>query len=227
MPLLLKLSRPLTVLMCVLCLSSVSWAETRYVSDQLETTLRRGQGNEYKILRMLKSGTPVEVLEVNRATGYAHVKTASGSQGWMLSRYLMRQPSARTQLNDAESRAKTALAEAEVLRTQNAELQNALTQMTERADTLNNERIQLDNTLKALQSETADVQDIIAENRGLRAAVEAYQNEKDEIFKDNESLRDRSSKEWFVRGAGAVLVGVLLGILLPKMRNKRRRWGEM
>ncbi|MBS1203084.1 MAG: hypothetical protein H6R22_1593 [Chromatiaceae bacterium] len=41
-------------------------AETRYVTDQLDITLRAGESIRYKILRMLRSGTPLEVLTVER-----------------------------------------------------------------------------------------------------------------------------------------------------------------
>ena len=43
-------------------------AETRYVSDELQITLRSGQSTQHQILRMIPSGTPLEVLETNEDT---------------------------------------------------------------------------------------------------------------------------------------------------------------
>jgi SH3 domain protein len=74
------------------------FAETRYVSDQLEVTLRRGPTLSHAILRMLKSGTPVEVLEVDKESGRIQVKTNNGQEGWILTRYLSAEPTARVQL---------------------------------------------------------------------------------------------------------------------------------
>ena len=70
-------------------------AETRYVSDELEITLRRGESTGHKISAMLKSGTPLEVLSTNKATGYSLVRTPCGKQGYVLTRQLMPEPVAR------------------------------------------------------------------------------------------------------------------------------------
>ena len=37
-------------------------ADTSYVVDQLVITLRQGKSTEHKILKSLKTGTPVEIL---------------------------------------------------------------------------------------------------------------------------------------------------------------------
>lgn len=42
--------------------STVVQAKTMYVSDQVEITLRTGQGTDHKIIAMIKSGDAVEVL---------------------------------------------------------------------------------------------------------------------------------------------------------------------
>ena len=75
-------------------------AETQYVSDQLEVTVRRGPTLSHAVLRMLKSGAAVEVLEVDAASGHTRVKTSAGTEGWILSRYLSAEPTARMQLQN-------------------------------------------------------------------------------------------------------------------------------
>src|SRR4029453_15472126 len=76
----------------------LAWPETLYVSDQFEVPPRTGMTTEHAILRMLPSGTAVEMLETNKEQGYTRVRTASGVEGYMLSRYLMPGPAARDQL---------------------------------------------------------------------------------------------------------------------------------
>jgi len=41
-------------------------AEALYISDTLEITMRSGKGTNFGITRMLRSGTPVEVLDVDK-----------------------------------------------------------------------------------------------------------------------------------------------------------------
>ena len=47
----------------LLLFAGVALAETRYISEQLEVTLRTGPGNDRKIIAMLKSGQSLELLE--------------------------------------------------------------------------------------------------------------------------------------------------------------------
>ena len=58
------------------------WSETLYVSDQFEVPLRTGMTTEHAILRMLPSGTAVEMLEVDKENGYTRVRTQSGVEGY-------------------------------------------------------------------------------------------------------------------------------------------------
>ena len=87
-------------------LPGISAAQTtRYVSDELEITMRNGQGLDFGIRKMLKSGTELAVLE-NDPSGYSKVRTNDGVEGWVLSRYLVNNPSARDQLAEKEDCAK-------------------------------------------------------------------------------------------------------------------------
>ncbi len=75
----------------LLCLLPVAvLAETRFV--ELEVTLRSGQGTGFSIVRMVRSGSPVEVLETSSASGYSRVRVAGGTEGWVLTRYLTDSP---------------------------------------------------------------------------------------------------------------------------------------
>ena len=59
----------LAVLVLTLALPGMLVAETRYVSDTLEITMRAGAGTKYKITAMLKSGTELEILSSNKKSG--------------------------------------------------------------------------------------------------------------------------------------------------------------
>ncbi len=61
-------------------------AKTQYVSDQLVITLRAGKGNEYKIIKMLTAGTPLEIIEEEK--DYLKVRTQDGQEGWVLTQFI-------------------------------------------------------------------------------------------------------------------------------------------
>ena len=81
------------IVLSVLLMSAPVLAETKYVSDEFEIMLRRGQTVQHEIIRQLTSGTPVGVFESNPK--YSLVRTSSGTEGWVLTRYLMDQPAGR------------------------------------------------------------------------------------------------------------------------------------
>ena len=118
---------------CLLILSGNAVAETRYVSDTLEITMRSGKGTSFGITRMLRSGTPVEVLNVDKKSGYTQVRTNSGKEGWVLSRFLMKGQAARERLATAEKK----LAELEL---ENRKLTTAMTTLKEEKVTLDKPR---------------------------------------------------------------------------------------
>ena len=43
-----------------------------------------------------------------------------------------------------------------------------------------------------------------------------------ELQANNARLADKSDKEWFLRGAFAVFIGVILAIALPRLKIKSR-----
>ena len=98
-------SAPLLCGLCAALLIPLSaQAETSYVTDQLEVGLRAGGSTRYKVIKMLPSGTPLEVLGVNRTTKYAQVKTLDGAVGFVPADQLQTEPAARNRVAALEAR---------------------------------------------------------------------------------------------------------------------------
>jgi SH3 domain protein len=48
-------------------------------------------------------------------------------------------------------------------------------------------------------------------------------NEKVELLTiENAQFRGRSTREWFVAGAGVLFAGILVGLVAPRVRRRRR-----
>jgi SH3 domain protein len=199
---------------------------TRYVTDSLRLEVRTGPSTGYRITRMLESGTAVTVLE--ESEGYSRVRAPGGSQGWILTRYLMDQPSARNQVASAK-------AELEKVSTENAELRAALETALSTGDETENARNKLEQDFARVSKELDEIRRTAAatltieqQNRELQANVINLERELQLAQQENMSLSDRSDRDWFVTGAGVLLGGMILGLILPRMRWKRRRgWGEI
>ncbi len=208
-----------------LALAGNALAETRYVSDKLEITLRSGKGNSYSITRMLGSGTQVEVLEIDKSKGYSRVRTRSGKEGWVLSRYLMRNQAARDRLATAEKK----LAELELGK---RKLETAMTALSNEKNMLNKKLGSLEGDSRKVSQELTEIKRtassalaIDSENKELKGRVVSLERELQTVQQENEGLKDRTARDWFMVGAAVVLLGIIVGLIIPRIRwRKKSNW---
>jgi SH3 domain protein len=216
------------VLALVLGLVSTAMAETRYVSDRLEIQMRTGKGTQFRILRMLPSGTALEILEVDQENGYSRVRTPSGVEGWVLSRFLMQGRAARDQLADAEKK----LARLEL---ENRKLSASLEDLQKTKGSIDTEREQLVKENRKLSQELEEIRRaassalaIDAENKELKSRIVAYERQAQSLQQENEGLKDRTARDWFMVGAGVVILGMIIGLIIPRIRwRKKSSWDSL
>ena len=200
-------------------------AETSYVSDRLEITMRSGKGTNYGITRMLRSGTPVEVLDTDKNSGYSHVRTNSGKEGWVLSRFLMKGQAARDLLATAEKN----LAELEL---ENSKLNTKVTALTQEKYTLDQNLAALDGETRSVSQELSEIKRtassalaLDSENKSLKGRVVSLEREIQTLEQENENLKDRTARDWFMVGAAVVLLGIIAGLIIPRLRfRKKSAW---
>jgi SH3 domain protein len=210
------------IAVCAL-LSALAYADQRYVTDQFEVMLRTGPSGNHAIIRMLKSGAALTVLDPEVDNGYVRVQTNAGTEGWVLIRYLIREPVARVQLeNLVRQITQTEPKDASIrgqLNTVKAEYDNANKRITQ----LEAEKKELENQLDAIKNRAASVLAIDDENKQLqqqlaeaRAQLKTLQEQYSELSNDNE-------KDWFITGALVLGGGLLLGLIIPKISWRRQR----
>lgn len=88
--------------------TAVSHAEeTRYVSDELNTWVRSGPGDHYRLVGTVNAGEEVTLLQTDANTNYAQVKDSSGRTAWIPLKQLSTEPSLRSRVPDLENQVKT------------------------------------------------------------------------------------------------------------------------
>jgi SH3 domain protein len=196
----------------LLLLSFVVLAETQFV--EVEVTLRRGQGTNYGIVRMIRSGTPVDVLESDAASGYTRVRMPGGTEGWILTRYLMAEPATRGELVASQQRV-------DRLTRENRELTGERNRLSSEADALAEELARLKNlSTNALALEEA--------NKRFEANASRDRKTIQDLKVENDRLSGTSTREWFLAGGGVLFFGLLLGLILPRIRWRRKRsWSDL
>lgn len=210
------------VVAMALLIGGQALAETQYVSDSLKVTLRSGPSTGNKILRMLPIGTAVKILEKDENSGYSKVRYDADTVGWMLSRQLSPEPSPRQQL--AETRSRLTAVEGK-----NANLSGELETLQQRFTSTDQEREKLLNDNRRLAKELKDLQQSAAnalfteqENQRLLANVQELENRLSELQFQYDGIQKENARDWFMVGAGVILLGILVGLILPRMRWKRR-----
>lgn len=219
---------PVTLLSLLFFVSPVL-AETAYVTDEFRITLRSGESATHRILRMLPTGQRLEVLSRNAETGYSRVRTPGGQEGFVLSRQLVNQPVARDRLAAAE-------AEVAALKAAPGELRSRLASLTEEHRRLQQEHTALqrakttvDQEFAALQRTASNSVRIANERNDLRKQVTSLTREVEDIKQLNRELENKTAQNWFLIGAGVVVGGIILGLILPHLRVRRRKsdWGSL
>ncbi len=203
-------------------MSSIAVAESTYVSDELEITLRTGPGLKNKITAMLRSGDALEILQEN-ANGYIEVRTANGKTGWVLKRFLMDSPSARSRLNEVQAREEK-LAEQQL---EIQELRTAASDSESASITMQEVNRELKSELERVNAIAADTLAINEKNKSLASALKQAEAKQASLQVENERLSNNTEQAWFLRGAGVILLGMFLGLMIPKLRfKKKRKWGD-
>ncbi len=199
--------------------------ETRYVSDTLEITMRSGKGTSYGITRMLRSGTQVEVLDEDKKTGYTHVRTKSGKEGWVLSRFLMKTPAARDRLAGAEKQFAEMQLENRKLETTLASLKDEKVKLSKNLGSLDSESRKVSQELAEIKRTASSALAIDTENKELKTRVVSIERELQTLQQENEGLKDRTARDWFMVGAAVVLLGIIVGLIIPRIRwRKKSSW---
>jgi SH3 domain protein len=162
----------------------------------------------------VRSGSPVEVLETNNSAGWTRVRTPSGDEGWMLSRYLSAEPAGRQELVAAQKRIE--------------DLSRDNREVTGERNRLMNESDKLAEELARLKDLSANAIALETTNKRLQASVERLELEVSTLKEENRLLGTNVKRDWFLAGGGVLFIGLLLGLILPRVRWRRKRsWSDL
>ena len=197
-------------------------AEDSWVSDQFEIMLRTGPSTSNAIERMLPSGTALEVLETDAAAGYSRVQTSAVTEGWVLSRYLMNEPSAREQLRRLTGELSSAADAGSSLSSQLNSVKAQYATASNKISALEREKKALQEELANIKRTAANVLSIDTQNKDLREQLATTEIEVGTLEQRNRELTGQSTRQWFMTGALVLVIGIILGLWLPRIKWRRR-----
>ena len=171
-------------------LATEAMAQSWYVNVEIKSALRTGPGLERKILAFVSTGDRIaEILEENEE--WAHVRLASGKEGWMPKRYLTTEKPSNLLLEELQGR--------------HAELET-------RAARLEEENRQLKAQNEQINTNLSD------KTSALENLSRVFSELKDDS--DAKSFQMRKYLVFFFSGAGILFIGILLGLVMKRQRRK-------
>ncbi len=127
-------------------------AQIKYITDEFEVTMRSGTSVSNSIVRMLKSGQAVTILEEDLASRYSLVEIEGGKKGYVLSRYLIDTMSSKVRLEILQK-------SADEQKTLTASLQADVERLESDLKLEQSDKEALKNTLLATERELSRVRD--------------------------------------------------------------------
>ena len=203
---------------------SIQAEEIRYVSDKQFVPLRSGAGNNYRIVhRGIPSGTRLTVNNSLADGSWSEVTMENGNSGWIQPQFLM---------PDLPARLKLAAITAEAKKTdaRNIDLEAQLNVINAERDELLNQVTGSDFELSGVSRELHELKKISGksvqldkDNRRLVEESENLRSDVEMLEAERLRLQDKLESEDFMNGAMAVLLGVIIALVAPRLIPKRRK----
>jgi SH3 domain protein len=194
--------------------------EGRWIHDDLRVDMRTGPSFENRIIEFLSSGTPVTVLETRE--DWIRIRTGD-EEGWIQSQYTTDTPVAEDRLAAAQAelasmrRERDTLAEELTAARQEAAVER--TARTEAATALEQARADLED----LRRTSANAVETAEALRALRAEASELRDRLQALEEENLLLATDNRNEGLKWGAGAVVLGIVLAMLVSAWGGRRRK----
>ena len=206
-------------LVSLLILPMASLAETVYVSENFEITLRTGPGSDRKIISLVQSGKALELLK--RGDEWSLVQEANGKEGWALTRYLTTDQPCAMVLTRVRQDYDRLSAKYQTLEAQFNALSSEKLTTDEDLSQSRQERDELKDAYENLRKESSQFLKLKKRHQEIVAELEAEKTKSAKL--DDENMRMKRSRiiQWVWTGGGILLIGFILGLFSSSRRKQR------
>lgn len=197
-------------------------AKTVWVDDQLYLPVRSGAGSQYRIIEnAVPSGTRLEVIETSNS-GYTRIRTPKGTDGWVSSQYLTDTPIAADRLESVTNQLEQTKSELSSLKAQLSEVSSERDTLSSAESELSTRTQELQQELQRIKSIASDSINLERRNRELLEENQKIRNDLEILTAENEHLEASKESDFMLVGAGLVLGGVLLALIIPLLKPSKK-----
>ncbi|MCT8560667.1 SH3 domain-containing protein [Glaesserella parasuis] len=189
----------------LLAISLPSFAQTQYVTENLNTYLRKGPGDQFKIFGSIQAGEKVTLIETKDR--YSLIRDSKNREAWILNSELTSTPS---------SKELTPL------------LQQQVQELTTKLNNIDRDWQQRTAEMqRRVQQSALQSSELLEQNALLKRELEIIINKN----RDLEAIQDVASREimiqYFIYGGAVLGLGLIFGLLIPALLPRRKsnyRW---
>ena len=197
-----------------------AWAATSYVSDSIEVALRSGPSNADKIIRMLQTDDPLDVLQEEE--NWLLVRTRKGDQGWLPKRYVSQETPKSSQIQKLTKRNEQLETMSGGAAGQIDALQKEKVSLKETLANIEKEHQQLKEKHTVLESDAANVLTLKNKYTETEDKLKEVTADLERFSMENKELRTSANLKWFLSGAGVVFVTWLIGYLMGRSKSRQQ-----
>lgn len=211
------------IIILTLWVSAVSAESFVFITDTVDLPMRSQSkiaNNPSNIIRMLPSGTKLEFLSTTE-TGWTQVKFENDT-GWIISRYLTNKEPAMVQLKKLK---RTHTANKLLITKQkltNKKIQEEIKELK-----VSNTKLSIQSSKS--QAEKEHIEQVYKDalkiehlNEKLNSEIMQLKTEIQLLRNNDTAAKEASSRNWFIVGAIILFIGILIGVIFPKLTNQRR-----
>ncbi|EGU49245.1 SH3 domain-containing protein [Vibrio ichthyoenteri ATCC 700023] len=190
------------ILACVIAVPS-AMAKDRFISDNLFTYMHAGPSNQFRIIGSVNAGEKVNLVSVNKDSGYSQVVDSRGRKGWVSTSFITTQEGMSTRLPKLEK-----------------ELTVVKEKLANANDIANREKEGLVDSLNTRNSQISELE----KNYGdMSQQLTASQTEVRNLRAKLDTQKDDLLLKYFMYGGGVAGIGLLFGLVLPHVVPRKRR----
>lgn len=203
--------------------ASTAMAQTVYVSDVFFVPVRSGAGAQYRIVHQgIRSGTQMTLLGESSDGEWVNIRTEGGLEGWIQAQYLLREQPARLQLTAAQSKLAAATKRVEDLEAELKKLSTEHNSLAQSSNAHAKESEQYAEELRKIRALSADAINLNQRYQDLLAKYDLTQTEFDAVRAENDRLKSNKTINQWMFGAGLVVFGMFLMLILPAFVRQKR-----
>lgn len=188
------------LLASLLLTSSLPVFSTDYITENLSTYMRKGAGDQYKISGSIQAGEKITLLD--RKDRFVLIRDSRNREGWVLASEISQTASPRELIPQLQQEVQTLTAK---LKNMDSDWQRRTAEMQRRS-----------------QDAEKQSSNLFEENAQLKRELEIVKNKNRNLEIMQDAEKRTIAIQYFIYGGSVLVVGLLLGLIIPIILPKRR-----